>query len=230
MPSPQKVHLNSDGFPHGAAEWGQSSFSSCCWRHTGSAPCRLSESFCNGVLHPFFQDFWSGVPGWAGEDRSSRLGGVVSGVLSFIHRWESAPSIQLLTGRPQQSALTDGSDGSVSGVKLLASASRDRLIHVFNLETNYSLEQTLNDHSASITAVKFTGEETPAALRRFLLAEGDDVTLTLEVSLSLGLFHAILLWFESFWLFVLSAVWVRLMREFSQFSFPAEGRRMFVRM
>ncbi|XP_030599747.1 WD repeat-containing protein 62 isoform X2 [Archocentrus centrarchus] len=45
-----------------------------------------------------------------------------------------------------------------TGVKLLASASRDRLIHIFNLEKNYSLEQTLNDHSASITAVKFTGE------------------------------------------------------------------------
>ncbi|XP_049433540.1 WD repeat-containing protein 62 isoform X3 [Epinephelus fuscoguttatus] len=45
-----------------------------------------------------------------------------------------------------------------TGVKLLASASKDRLIHVFNLEKNYSLEQTLNDHSASITAVKFTGE------------------------------------------------------------------------
>lgn len=48
--------------------------------------------------------------------------------------------------------------GAVSGVKLLASASRDRLIHVFNLEKNYSLEQTLNDHSASVTAVRFTGE------------------------------------------------------------------------
>ncbi|XP_033994352.1 WD repeat-containing protein 62 isoform X2 [Trematomus bernacchii] len=45
-----------------------------------------------------------------------------------------------------------------TGVKLLASASRDRLIHVFNLEKNYSLEQTLSDHSASITAIKFTGE------------------------------------------------------------------------
>lgn len=43
-------------------------------------------------------------------------------------------------------------------MKLLASASRDRLIHIFNLEQNYSLEQTLNDHSASITAVKFTGK------------------------------------------------------------------------
>ncbi|XP_030262936.1 WD repeat-containing protein 62-like isoform X4 [Sparus aurata] len=46
-----------------------------------------------------------------------------------------------------------------TGLKLLASASRDRLIHIFNPEKNYSLEQTLNDHSASITAVKFTGEK-----------------------------------------------------------------------
>uniref|UniRef100_A0A3B5MC89 WD repeat domain 62 n=1 Tax=Xiphophorus couchianus TaxID=32473 RepID=A0A3B5MC89_9TELE len=45
-----------------------------------------------------------------------------------------------------------------SGVKLLASASRDRLIHIFNQEKNYNLQQTLNDHSASITAVKFTGQ------------------------------------------------------------------------
>lgn len=49
-------------------------------------------------------------------------------------------------------------DCAVSGMKLLASASRDRLIHIFNPEKNYSLEQTLNDHSASITAVKFTGK------------------------------------------------------------------------
>ncbi|CAJ1066351.1 WD repeat-containing protein 62 isoform X3 [Xyrichtys novacula] len=45
-----------------------------------------------------------------------------------------------------------------TGVQLLASAGRDRLIHVFNLQKNYSLEQTLSDHSASITAVKFTGK------------------------------------------------------------------------
>ncbi|XP_015248456.1 PREDICTED: mitogen-activated protein kinase-binding protein 1-like [Cyprinodon variegatus] len=45
-----------------------------------------------------------------------------------------------------------------TGLKMLASASRDRLIHIFNVEKNYSLEQTLNDHSASVTAVKFTGE------------------------------------------------------------------------
>uniref|UniRef100_F6QET0 WD repeat domain 62 n=1 Tax=Ornithorhynchus anatinus TaxID=9258 RepID=F6QET0_ORNAN len=44
-----------------------------------------------------------------------------------------------------------------TGVTLLASASRDRLIHVLNVEKNYNLEQTLDDHSSSITAVKFAG-------------------------------------------------------------------------
>ncbi|XP_062328210.1 WD repeat-containing protein 62 isoform X2 [Osmerus eperlanus] len=44
-----------------------------------------------------------------------------------------------------------------TGISLLASASRDRLIHIFNMEKNYTLEQTVYDHSASITAIKFTG-------------------------------------------------------------------------
>ncbi|XP_074990530.1 WD repeat-containing protein 62 isoform X4 [Calonectris borealis] len=44
-----------------------------------------------------------------------------------------------------------------TGVALLASASRDRLIHVLNVDKNYKLEQTLDDHSSAITAVKFAG-------------------------------------------------------------------------
>ncbi|KAJ8280306.1 hypothetical protein GJAV_G00053000 [Gymnothorax javanicus] len=44
-----------------------------------------------------------------------------------------------------------------TGLRLLASASRDRLIHIFNMEKEYSLEQTVYDHSASITAIKFSG-------------------------------------------------------------------------
>ncbi|KAM6223715.1 WD repeat-containing protein 62 [Rhynchocyon petersi] len=44
-----------------------------------------------------------------------------------------------------------------TGLTLLASASRDRLIHVLNVEKSYSLEQTLDDHSSSITAIKFAG-------------------------------------------------------------------------
>ncbi|KAF4086104.1 hypothetical protein AMELA_G00102950 [Ameiurus melas] len=42
-------------------------------------------------------------------------------------------------------------------VHLLASAGRDRLIHLFNMDKSYSLVQTVYDHSASVTAMKFTG-------------------------------------------------------------------------
>ncbi|KAM8952741.1 WD repeat-containing protein 62-like [Pelodytes ibericus] len=45
----------------------------------------------------------------------------------------------------------------LTGLTLLASASRDRLIHVLNVENDYTLLQTLDDHSSSITAVKFAG-------------------------------------------------------------------------
>lgn len=41
--------------------------------------------------------------------------------------------------------------------KLLASASRDRLIHIFDVENGYNILQTLDDHSSSITSVKFIG-------------------------------------------------------------------------
>ncbi|XP_043115245.1 WD repeat-containing protein 62 isoform X2 [Puntigrus tetrazona] len=44
-----------------------------------------------------------------------------------------------------------------TGLHLLASASRDRLIHIFDMENKCNLVQTVYDHSASITAVKFTG-------------------------------------------------------------------------
>ncbi|KAL4711270.1 hypothetical protein ACJJTC_019111 [Scirpophaga incertulas] len=39
--------------------------------------------------------------------------------------------------------------------RLLASASRDRLIHVFHVDKGYQILQTLDDHSSSITAVRF---------------------------------------------------------------------------
>ena len=39
----------------------------------------------------------------------------------------------------------------------LASASRDRLIHVFDIRNDYSLLQTIDDHSAIVTSVKFVG-------------------------------------------------------------------------
>ncbi|KAH9499537.1 Mitogen-activated protein kinase-binding protein 1, partial [Bulinus truncatus] len=43
--------------------------------------------------------------------------------------------------------------------KFLATSSRDRLIHVFDVDQNYGLVQTLGDHSSSITAVRFTDTE-----------------------------------------------------------------------
>lgn len=44
---------------------------------------------------------------------------------------------------------------SGAGLDLMASASRDRLVHVFNTRQGYEFLQTLDDHSSSITAVRF---------------------------------------------------------------------------
>ncbi|XP_062858588.1 mitogen-activated protein kinase-binding protein 1-like [Trichomycterus rosablanca] len=45
-----------------------------------------------------------------------------------------------------------------TGLKLLATAGRDRLIHVLDVEEDYSVLQTLDEHS-SITAVRFAANE-----------------------------------------------------------------------
>ena len=47
---------------------------------------------------------------------------------------------------------------TVSEFSLLASAGRDRLIHVFDCEDNFNLLQTIDDHSASITSIRFNSE------------------------------------------------------------------------
>lgn len=44
---------------------------------------------------------------------------------------------------------------SLDTPRLLASASRDRLIHIFSVDQGYNFLQTLDDHSSSITAVRF---------------------------------------------------------------------------
>ncbi|XP_076618757.1 WD repeat domain 62 isoform X3 [Colletes latitarsis] len=46
--------------------------------------------------------------------------------------------------------------------RLLASASRDRLIHVFSVDQGYNFLQTLDDHSSSITAVRFFNQSNQA--------------------------------------------------------------------
>ncbi|XP_068901374.1 mitogen-activated protein kinase-binding protein 1-like isoform X6 [Tenebrio molitor] len=45
--------------------------------------------------------------------------------------------------------------GLESNLNLMASASRDRLLHVFDVKHGYEFLQTLDDHSSSITAVRF---------------------------------------------------------------------------
>ncbi|XP_050989162.1 mitogen-activated protein kinase-binding protein 1 isoform X4 [Labeo rohita] len=46
-----------------------------------------------------------------------------------------------------------------TGLKLLATASRDRLIHVLDADQEYGLLQTLDEHSSSITAVCFAAND-----------------------------------------------------------------------
>ncbi|XP_058846526.1 LOW QUALITY PROTEIN: mitogen-activated protein kinase-binding protein 1 [Acipenser ruthenus] len=46
-----------------------------------------------------------------------------------------------------------------TGLSLLATASRDRLIHVLDAGQDYRLLQTLDEHSSSITAVRFAANE-----------------------------------------------------------------------
>ena len=41
------------------------------------------------------------------------------------------------------------------GVHLLASCSRDRLIHLFDVTRNYAHVQTIDEHSGAVTALKF---------------------------------------------------------------------------
>ncbi|KAJ3379389.1 hypothetical protein HDU92_006708 [Lobulomyces angularis] len=46
-------------------------------------------------------------------------------------------------------------DESTNAPNLMATASRDRLIHIFDINNGFKLLQTLDDHSSSITSVKF---------------------------------------------------------------------------
>lgn len=50
---------------------------------------------------------------------------------------------------------TGVNNGSQGTGRLLASGSRDRFVHVFDVEREYQFQQTLDDHSSSITAVRF---------------------------------------------------------------------------
>ena len=63
-----------------------------------------------------------------------------------------------------------------SGRLLLASSSRDRLIHIFDATRNkYDLIQTLDDHSAAITAVRFSYNQMEKQL--YLISCGADKSI-----------------------------------------------------
>lgn len=51
------------------------------------------------------------------------------------------------------------------GGRLLASGSRDRFVHLFDVEQEYAFQQTLDDHSSSITAVRFVRDSPPGTLQ-----------------------------------------------------------------
>ena len=61
------------------------------------------------------------------------------------------------------------------GKSLLSSASRDRLIHIFDVRQQYSFVQTMDDHSSSITAVKFVGNKSIKSLQ--MISCGADKSL-----------------------------------------------------
>lgn len=51
------------------------------------------------------------------------------------------------------------SETDATDLNLMASASRDRLLHVFDVAKGYEFVQTLSDHSSSITAVRFLANQ-----------------------------------------------------------------------
>jgi WD40 repeat protein len=68
----------------------------------------------------------------------------------------------------------DPDEGEQSSRVLLATAGRDRLVHTFDASDQYRHMLTLDNHSASVTAVRFTGDG------RRLLTCGGDKTMTLN--------------------------------------------------
>ena len=64
-----------------------------------------------------------------------------------------------------------------SSLVLIASAGRDRLVHVFNATNNYSPVSTLDNHSSSVTVVKFTPDG-----KRLLSCGGDRTMVFNSVS------------------------------------------------
>lgn len=75
-----------------------------------------------------------------------------------IHDLETMKEITTIEAHDQEVLCLQYSNFK-HGPKLLATSSRDRMLHVFDVEQNYKLLQTLDDHSSSITAVRFAQNE-----------------------------------------------------------------------
>ena len=62
---------------------------------------------------------------------------------------------------------------------LLASASRDKLVHVFDAQKNYEKVVTLDNHSSSVTSVKFTNDS-----KRVISCGGDRMIFSSEIKIN----------------------------------------------
>ena len=72
------------------------------------------------------------------------------------------------------SPVTNTESAEKPSLVLLATAGRDRLVHIFDATDQYRHTLTLDNHSSSVTAVRFTGDG------RRLLSCGGDNTMTLN--------------------------------------------------
>ncbi|CAF4075090.1 unnamed protein product [Rotaria sp. Silwood2] len=73
-----------------------------------------------------------------------------------IFNMEIFQQIALIEAHDCEVLSVDYSYSSDLGVTFLASSSRDRFVHIFDVTKDYQLVATLDDHSAAITAVRFT--------------------------------------------------------------------------
>jgi WD40 repeat protein len=78
------------------------------------------------------------------------------------HRVHSLSTLEKLTyqeAHDTEILAIDFTDSLVQGSPVLvATAGRDRLLHVFDVLNDYALVQTLDDHSSSITCIKFAAD------------------------------------------------------------------------
>ncbi|CAF0943275.1 unnamed protein product [Rotaria sordida] len=73
-----------------------------------------------------------------------------------IFNMEIFQQIALIEAHDSEVLSVDYSYSSDMSVTLLASSSRDRFIHIFDVTKDYQLVATLDDHSAAITTIRFT--------------------------------------------------------------------------